>query len=398
MPRRSLAPFAALLPLLSVAAHASAATTAALAPSDTVVYVGTYTGAKTKSEGIYAFRLRDAAAAPALEPLGLVAATPSPAFLDVDLPRRRLFAINEIGSWDGRPVGSVVSYAIDPATGKLTELSRRSSGGAAPCHLVVDRTGRSVLVANYSAGSVALLPVDADGRLGDPVAVHAHTGKSVHPTRQTAPHAHAVALDPAQRFAFVPDLGIDQVRVYRFDATARTLVPHSPAFAALKPGAGPRHMAFRPDARFAYVLNELDSTVAVFAYEAAAGRLTPVETVPTLPAGWTGNSTTAEIAVHPSGRYLYASNRGHDSLAIFAIDAARGTLRLLGHQPTGGKTPRHFAVDAPGRLVAMENQNSDTIVLARLDPATGLLAPSPHVASVPSPVCAVFVPWAALGR
>jgi len=397
---RLLSPLASLLTMLAAVLPASAASTApALSPTDTVVYVGTYTGEKTKSEGIYAFRLRDtAAAAPALEPLGLAAATPSPAFLEVDPSRRLVFAINELGTYAGQPVGSVVSFAIDPATGKLTELSRRSSGGSGPCHLVLDRTGKNLLVANYGAGSVALLPVAADGRLGEPAVVHAHSGKSVHPTRQTAPHAHAVTLDPAQRFVFVPDLGIDQVRIYRFDAARSTLTPHEPAFASLKPGAGPRHMAFRPDARFAYVLNELDSTVAVFAYAADSGRLTPVETVPTLPAGWTGHSTTAEIAVHPSGRYLYASNRGHDSLAIFAIDAARGTLRLLGHQSTGGKTPRHFALDAPGRLVAMENQNSDTIVLARLDPATGLLSPSPHIASVPSPVCAVFVPWSALGR
>lgn len=359
-------------------------------PRDTLVYVGTYTG--PKSEGIYAFRLQPGAGAPALEPLGLVAVTPQPSFLALDPRRRLLFAVNESGTFAGQPTGSVSSFAIEAATGRLTRLSERASGGAGPCHLLLDRTGRTLLVANYSAGTVAALAVSADGRLGEATSILRHTGRSVHPQRQTAPHAHAVTLDPAERFLFVCDLGIDRVMIYRFDAPSGRLTPHEPAAAVLPPGSGPRHLAFRPDGKFAYVLNELASTVTVFAYDAARGQLTSLDTISTLPADYTGRSTTAEIAVHPNGRYLYASNRGHDSLAIFAIDPARGTLRTLGHQVTGGRTPRHFGLDPTGTLVAMGNQHSDTIGLARLDPATGLLHPSPHVAAAPSPVCLVFLP------
>jgi 6-phosphogluconolactonase len=375
--------------LLNLAPALSAAE-ARLSPDDTLVYAGTYTG--PKSQGIYLFRLRNGPGEPALESLGLAAETKQPSFLEIDPKRRLLFAVNESGSFDGKPTGSVSSFAIDAATGKLTRLSERASGGAGPCHLLLDRTGRNLLVANYSGGTVALLPVAADGRLAEAATIIKHAGKSVNPKRQAGPHAHQVALDPAQRFLFVCDLGLDKVMVYRFDAERHTLTPHEPAFVALKPGAGPRHLAFRPDGKVAYVLNELDSTITMFSYDAAKGRLTTIGSISTLPAGFTGSSSTAEILVHPSGKYAYASNRGHDSLAMFTINPTVGTLRLIGHQDTGGKTPRHFGLDPTGTLVAMGNQNSDTIVLARLDGDTGRLTPSPHVAGVPSPVCLVFLP------
>lgn len=361
-----------------------------LSPSDTLVYVGTYTGPKSK--GIHAFRLTSTAGEPALEPLGLAAETPQPSFLEIDPARRLLFSVSETGTFAGQPTGSVSSFAIDAGTGRLKRLSERASGGAGPCHLLLDRTGKNLLVANYSAGTVALLPVQADGRMGEAAAVIKHSGKSVHPKRQNAPHAHSVALDPAQQFLFVCDLGLDKVMIYRFDAQRHTLTPHEPAFAALKPGAGPRHLAFHPGGRFVYVINELDSTVTVFGYDAAKGRLSPIGSITTLPAGFAAPSSTAEILVHPSGRYVYASNRGHDSLAMFTVHPTVGTLRSLGHQSTGGRNPRHFGLDPTGTIVAMCNQNSDTIVLARLEPATGLLTPSPHVAAAPAPVCVVFLP------
>ncbi len=383
--------FLSLATLLGFALHrGSAATT--LAAGDTLVYVGTYTG--PTSQGIYAFRLKSGPGAPALEPLGLAAEARQPSFLAIDPARRLLFAVNESGTFAGQPTGSVSSFAIDPA-GRLTRLSERASGGAGPCHLLLDRTGTSLFVANYNAGTVALLPVAADGQLGEATAIIRHSGRSVHPQRQTAPHAHSVTLDPAERFLFVCDLGIDRVMIYRFDVERGALTPHEPAYAPLPSGSGPRHLVFRPDGRFAYVLSELASTVSVFAYDATRGRLSPVESISTIPTGFTGVTTTAEVAIHPSGRYLYASNRGHDSLAMFAVDAVRGTLRTLGLQSTGGRTPRHFGLDPTGTIVAMANQNSDTIVLARLDPTTGLLTPSPHVASAPSPVCLVFLPPAA---
>lgn len=381
-----------LLVLFSVLIGCQTATHAAdvIGPTDTLVYVGTYTG--PKSQGIYLFRLRADLRAPALEPLGLAAEALQPSFLAVDPSRNLLFALNESGTWNGQPTGSVASYAIDRRTGKLRKLSETSSAGAAPCHLVLDRSGRNLLVANYSAGNVALIRVDADGRLGAPQSVQQHRGQSLNPARQKGPHAHAVTLDPAERFLFVCDLGIDKVMVYRFDAEKGTLSPNDPAFAPLKPGAGPRHMVFRPDGRFAYVVNELDSTVTAFAYDGSVGRLQEVQNVSTLPAGFSGRSTTAEIIVHPNGRLLYASNRGHDSLAGFTIDPESGRLTATGHHPTGGKTPRHFGLDPTGTLLAIGNQDSDTIVLARIDQATGALTSSPQVASAPSPVCQVFLP------
>lgn len=361
-----------------------------LAPGDTLAYVGTYTGAQSK--GIYAFRLTTTEGLPALEPLGLAVETSQPSFLELDPKRRLLFAVSESGTFAGQPTGSVSSFAVDAATGRLTLLSQRASGGAGPCHLLLDRTGGNLLVANYGAGTVAILPVQPDGRLGEATSVIRHAGKSVHPKRQTSPHAHAVTLDPAQRFLFVCDLGLDKVMVYRFDAARHALTPPEPAFAALKPGAGPRHMAFHPGGKFAYVINELDSTVTSFLYDAERGRLSIVGSIRTLPTGFSGESTTAEILVHPSGRFAYASNRGHDSLAMFTINPTVGTLRSLGHLATGGRTPRHFGLDPTGSVVAMCNQQSDTIVLARLDPQTGLLTSSPHVAAAPSPVCIVFLP------
>lgn len=383
---------ARLLALFSllIGCFATALAASALTPRDTLVYVGTYTG--PKSQGIYAFRLKPDANEPSLEPLGLAAEAVQPSFLAIDPSRNLLFALNESASWNGQPTGSVTSYAIDRTTGKLRKISETSSAGAAPCHLLLDRTGRNLLVANYSAGNVALIRVDADGRLGAPQSVQQHRGQSVNPARQKGPHAHAVTLDPAERFLFVCDLGIDKVMVYRFDAEKGTLIPNDPAFAPLKPGAGPRHMAFRPDGRFAYVVNELDSTVTAFAYDGSGGRLTEIQTVTTLPATFTGRSTTAEILVHPNGRLLYASNRGHDTLARFTIDPDSGRLTATGHHPTGGKTPRHFGLDPTGTLLAMGNQGTDTIVLARIDQATGALTSSPRVASAPSPVCHVFLP------
>ena len=385
-------PFQGLLLRLAVVfvSLLPAARSAEVAPADTLVYVGTYTGPKSK--GIHLFRLRPEGSEPFLEPLGLAAEFPQPSFLALDPARRRLFAVNESGTWSGQKAGSVASFAIDPASGQLRKISETSSGGAAPCHLTLDRTGRNLLVANYSAGNVAVIRVGDDGHLSEPTSVQQHSGSSINRQRQQGPHAHAVTLDPAERFLFVCDLGIDRVMIYRFDADRGTLTPHEPAFAPLKLGAGPRHLVFRPDGRFAYVVNELDSTVTAFAYEANRGRLTEVQSVSTLPTGFTGRSTTAEIQVHPNGRLLFASNRGHDSLSIFRIDPEKGTLTAAGHHPTGGRTPRHFGLDPTGALLAMGNQESDTIVLARIDPETGALTSSPRTASAPSPVCHVFLP------
>ena len=364
-------------------------------PADaTLVYVGTYTGSKSKSTGIYAFRmLTDGgpAANVSLTPLGVAAETSNPSFLEIDSARGLVFAVNEDNQVDGKPAGAVSAFSVDRGTGRLTLLNRQPSMGRSPCHLILDRTGRYVMVANYGSGTVAVLPVAADGRLGEPTSVVQHTGSSVNPQRQQGPHAHCMTVDPANRFVFACDLGLDKVLSYRFDAQKGTLTPNDPPFATLAPGAGPRHMAFRPDGRFAYVLNEMLSTMTVFRYDASAGRLTELQTLSTLPPDFTGQNSGAEVAAHPSGKFLYSSNRGHNSVALFAIDEKAGTLTFVEAQNTGGRTPRHFGIDPSGAHILIANQGSDTIVASRIDPATGRFKAPEVVASAPTPVFAGFL-------
>lgn len=359
----------------------------------TLVYIGTYTGPKSK--GIYLFRLQAENPAVsqniALVPLGLAAETPSPSFIELDVRRRRLFAVNELSQFDGKPGGGVSAFSIDP-NGMLKAINQQSSMGGGPCHIVADREQRHVLVANYGSGSVAVLPIGADGALGPASDVVQHTGSSVNPDRQKGPHAHCVTLDRANRFAFVCDLGLDKIMAYRLDAQRGKLMPHTPPFAPVKPGSGPRHMAFRPDGRFAYVGNELTSTITVFAYDANAGVLKEVQTVSTLPEHFSGENFVAEIDVHPSGKWVYVSNRGHNSVALFASDPAKGTLTWVEEQGTGGSKPRHFGIDPSATYMAIGNQDSDTVLMCRIDAGNGRLKPSGVFASVPTPVCMRFLP------
>ncbi len=388
------------------AVSASRAQTADSSPADTelanetLAYVGTYTGGK--SRGIYLFRLEtqnpEGSQNDLLVPLGLAAETPSPAFLEIDAKRGLVFAVNETNEFNGQPTGGVSAFSVDPATGKLKLLNQQSSMGTGPCHLILDRTGRHVFVANYGSGSVAVLPVSSDGRLGEATDVVQHEGKSVNPQRQEGPHAHCVTLDPANRFLFVCDLGLDKVMIYKYDAQNGKLAPNEPAFAAVAPGAGPRHMVFRPDGRFAYVVNELNSTVTAFAYDANAGALKELQTVSTLPESFDGQNTCAEIGIHPSGKYVYASNRGHDSVALFAVDHEKGTLSYIEAQSTGGKTPRHFGIQPSGARLAIANQNSDTLLLCRIDEGNGRLKPSGVFAEAPTPSCIQFLPPAESAR
>jgi len=370
------------------------------ATKDTLVYVGTYTGAKSK--GIYLFKLQtenlEVSQNIRLVPLGLAAETPNPSFLELDPKRRLLFAVNEMDTFEGKPTGAVSAFSIDPVTGKLTLLNQRSSMGAGPCHLLLDRQGRNLLVANYGSGRVAVLPVQPDGRLGEATDFVQHIGKSVNPTRQKGPHAHGVTLDPANQFAFVCDLGLDKVMVYRFDAQRGKLTPNDPPFAQLKPGAGPRHMVFRPDGRFAYVINEINSTITAFGYDSKAGVLNELQSVSTLPGYWEGRNSTAEIGIHPSGKYLYGSNRGHESVVLFSVDPDKGTLTFIEDQATGGKKPRHFGIEPSGKHLAIANQDSDTLLICRIDAGNGRLKPSGVFAEAPSPVCVKFLPPPESGR
>ncbi len=353
------------------------------------IYVGTYTSPQTGSKGIYLFELDTQTEA--LEARGLVSEVASPSFLAVHPHRRFLYAVGEIMEFQGKKAGAVSAFLINHDTGKLTLLNQQPSGGQGPCHVTVEPGGKCVLVANYTSGTVAALPIDNNGRLEAPKSVIQHQGSGPNTRRQASPHAHSINVDPAGRFALAPDLGADKVFIYRFDASAGTLVANDPPAAKPAPGSGPRHFAFHPAGRFAYVINELASTVTAFTYDAAHGALSEIQTISTLPAGFSEPSFTADIHVHPSGKFLYGSNRGHDSLAIFSIDRETGRLTPIGHQSTRGKWPRNFAIDPSGRWLLAANQNSNSLVLFRIDPQTGLLTPTGTIAEVPSPSCVQFV-------
>jgi 6-phosphogluconolactonase len=355
---------------------------APLGASTLTVYVGTYTD--TTSRGIYRFDFDPQTGA--TTPPVLAAETKNPSFLALHPNGRYLYAVGEIASFDGKKSGAVSAFALDPKTGDLKLLNQQPSEGTGPCHLVVDRAGKNVLVANYGGGNVAVLPIGSDGRLGPASSVSMHEGSGPNASRQDKPHAHGVYLSADERFAFSPDLGADRVFVYRYDAGRGALDPHGAA--AVPPGSGPRHMAFDPSEHNAYVINELLSTITVFAYDKAKGALTAGESVTTLPAGFTGASFTAEVAVSPDGRFVYGSNRGADSIAVFARDAASGRITPVGHVPVGGKTPRHFTLAPDGRFLLAAHQGSDSIAVFRVDTATGLLAPvGARIEGVGKPVC-----------
>jgi 6-phosphogluconolactonase len=354
------------------------------------VYVGTYTSGESK--GIY--RLQLDLATGALTAEGEPTPAVNPSFLALHPGGRFLYAVSETGDSRTDKSGGVSAFAVDPRSGALTPLNQQPSGGPAPCHLWVDREGRHLLVANYWDGSVSVLPIGADGRLGAATARIQHQGKGPNAERQEGPHAHSVTLDPANRFALVADLGIDAVAVYRFDGAKGTLTAHQPPRAALAPGSGPRHLAFHPDGRRAYVINELLSTITTFDYDAESGRLAERQTVGTLPAGFSGASFTAEVVVHPGGRFVYGSNRGHDSLAVFSVDPATGALTPAGHHPTQGRWPRNFAIDPSGTFLLAANQNSDSVAVFRIDPARGALQPVGPPLRVPRPVCLRMAPIA----
>ncbi len=362
------------------------ASTALAVASDSFVYVGTYTS--KGSEGIYLYRLEGGTGK--MTSLGPVAKTPNPSFLAIHPSGRFLYAVSEISSFDGKRSGAVSAFARDPKTGALSILNTVSSGGTGPCHVSVDRTGRTALVANYGGGSVAALPIENDGSLQEASSFIQHSGSSVNPKRQDAPHAHSINLSPDNRFAVVADLGLDQVLVYRFDPAKGSLAANDPPFARVRPGAGPRHFAFYPGGKYAYVINEIASTVTAFTWDAAGGVLHETQTISTLPVDFSGNNSTAEVQVHPSGKFLYGSNRGHDSIAVFAIDAAKGTLTPVEHVSTQGRTPRNFGIDPKGAFLIAANQNSDSIVVFRIDAATGRLTPTGETFQVSMPVCVKF--------
>jgi 6-phosphogluconolactonase len=374
---------AGLLLLLLCASIAAAAT------GDYFVYIGTYT--LRRGKGIYTFRFSPATGKATA--VSLAAETPSPAFLAVHPNRKFLYAANEHDGPDVAGKNSTVSaYAIDHHTGALTFLNKVSCRGEGPAHIAVDKTGKALLAANYRSGSLALLPILPDGRLGEAAGFAQHHGIGPKP-RAEGPHAHGAAFSPDNRFALVADRGLDQVLIYRYDRRKGTLAPNDPPLINSTPGAGPRHLLFHPNGRILYELNEPGSTVTVLAYGAAGGTVRRLQEISTLPAGFTGTSATAQLQIDRAARFLYASNRGADNIAVFAIDAAKGMLTLVEHVSTQGKTPRDFSLDPTGGYLFAANQNSDTIVLFRVDARTGRLTPAGQVVEhVPEPTCVVFVP------
>jgi 6-phosphogluconolactonase len=351
-------------------------------------FIGTYT-AKTDSRGLYSFHFDSSTGR--LTAMALAAPAQDPSFLTVASNEKYLYAVNELSEFNGKKSGAVTSYSLDPKSGKLTQLNQVPSGGADPCYVSFDQTGRYLLVANYTGGSVSTFPIAPDGRIGPASAFVQHTGSGPNKERQEGPHAHYIATSADNRFVFVVDLGLDEVVVYRFDPAKGSLTPNDSPFAKLAPGAGPRHMAFHPNGKFAYVLNEVNSTVTAFAYDSKSGSFSTLQTLSTIPNDFTAHNDTAEIVVHPSGKFLYASNRGRDSIAEFTIDPAKGTLALAGDFPTQGKTPRNFALDPTGKFLLAANQESNNIVIFRIDPSSGALTAAGHFAKVPAPVDIVFL-------
>ena len=358
-------------------------------PLQYLAFIGTYTS-KTASKGIYSFHFDSGTGR--LTAMAVAATTQDPSFLTVAPNEKYLYAVNERGEFDGKKSGAVTSYSLDPKSGQLSQLNQVPSGGADPCYVSFDGTGKYLLVANYSGGSVSTFPIAPDGRIGSASAFVQHSGSGPNKERQEGPHAHFIASSADNRFVFVVDLGLDEVVVYHFDPASGSLIPNHPPFAKLAPGAGPRHLAFHPNGKFVYVLSEVNSTVTAFAYDAENGSFSTLQTLSTIPKDFKARNDTAEIVVHPSGKFLYASNRGHDSIVEFTIDPARGTLTLAGDFSTQGKEPRNFALDPTGKFLLAANQESNNIVVFRIDQSTGALTAAGQIAQVPAPVDIVFVP------
>jgi 6-phosphogluconolactonase len=355
------------------------------------VYVGSYTknppgGGSNNPVGLSVFRFNPAAGG--LSPVQQVQSA-NPSFVALDPPRRFLYVINEIDDYEGQKSGSAEAYAIDPDTGMIKLLNRQSLNSPIPAHLAVDPTGHRLVVANYIGGDFVVLPIEADGRLGPVSGEIKDAGSGPNEKRQEAPHPHSVVFDPAGRFVTAADLGIDKVQTFRLTDGGLARVSEAP----LAPGAGPRHIAFDLSGKRLYVVNELNATVTAFAYDPATGQIgKELQTVSTEPAGYNGPHSTAEIAIHPSGKFLYASNRGHNSIVGFRIDPATGLLSVIGFATQGVNFPRNFAIDPSGKWLYVANQKGDTIVQFEINPQTGELKPTGQVTPSITPVVIVFRP------
>lgn len=381
---------ACLLGFIAVSLTAIGRAQEPAAKGEMLVYFGTYTNGP-KSKGIYVSRLNPATGA--LSAPQLAAEASSPSFLAVHPNGQYIYSVNELNTFEGKPTGGVSAFAIDRSTGLLKLLNQQPSVGAGPAHLVVDREGRNVLVANYGGGSVTVLPLERNGKLKSPSASVQHTGSSVNPQRQKEPHAHSINVDAANRFAYVADLGLDKILIYRFDPAKGLLTLNDPPSVGVKPGSGPRHFALHPNGRYAYLINEITCTLTAFTTDSSKGELKEIQTVSTLPASQAMEPrfSGAEVQVHPSGKFVYASNRGHDSIAVFSIDLNTGRLTAVQNQSTLGNTPRGFGIDPDGGYLLAGNQRSDSVVVFRIDQQSGKLTPTGTKIEIGAPVCVKFV-------
>jgi len=350
-------------------------------------YVGNYgTG---QEGGIYFCRLQLITGEMIIR--GNISGIDNPSFLSMDASNQYLIAVNEVSEINGNPGGSVSSFKIDPENGSLTFINMQSTLGESPCHITIDRTGKFILIANYSGGNIIVFPILQDCMIGKNVEFIQHKGKSIIPDRQENPHPHSIILSPDNRYAFVPDLGLDKILIYRFDQKTGKLRSSDIPYISLKPGAGPRHFTFSRDGKFAYVINELDSTVTAFRYYPDKGKLKEIQTITTLPGDFTGISYCADIHIHPNNHFLYGSNRGHNSIITFSIDPSKGKLKLKGFTETLGDFPRNFAIDPSGQYLLAANQRSDNIFSFRIKPETGELTPTGYKIEIPKPVCIKFL-------
>lgn len=384
--RHLVADFGAVIALFLVTL-ALQTTAAAQGAREYLVFVGTRS---PEGKGIYAYRFNGDTGN--IAPLGLAAETPDPFSLVASHDGNHLYAANITKDFQGKDSGSVSAFALDRQTGKLTPLNRVSSRGAHPCFVSLDKTERFLLLANYTGGSVAVLPVQEDGSLGEASSFVQHADSGIDPKKQRPAHPHAIKVSADNRFALVADAGLDKLFIYHFNSTTGSLYPAAPAYAAEKPDSGPRHFVFSPDDRFVYVIDETASTLTVFSYDAANAAMEKLQVISALPEGFTEKNKCAEIALSRSGKFLYSSNRGNDSIAVFAVNSSNGAVAPVEHVPTQGKTPGMFAIDPSGAYMFVANEDSSNVVVFRIDQKTGRLTPSGQVLNVPHPLCVNFIP------
>lgn len=359
------------------------------APASLRVYIGTYTG-PGKGEGIYLYDFDLATGA--LKQVGLAAETRSPSFLALSPDKKFLYAVGEVSEFQGKKSGMVTAFAVDEATGELTARGAEPTGGEGPCHVSVSPDGKTVFAANYPTGTIASIRVGADGGLIEVASVIQHEGHGTDPARQKGPHAHGIWSSPDGRYVLACDLGLDKVLVYKLDAATSKLTPNDPPFGKTPDGAGARHLAFSKDGKFAYVINEMGNSMTAFSWDAATGALNAIQTLPTIPEGFSGKSYCAEVVLHPSGDFVYGSNRGHNSIAAFRIDHATGKLTPAGITPCGVDWPRNFNIDPTGQWLIAAGEKSGTLTVFKIDPKTGGLTPTGDAVKLPAPACVLFVP------